>query len=85
MNDPKTIARAGWDHSWTEVIVVYGLTVFVSVVLLNMHLLIAMVAAPAIMVVLLLGVMLFVQLLWMLVLCLERIGSACGIRKSPLS
>ena len=23
MNDPKTIAQAGWDHSWTEVIVVY--------------------------------------------------------------
>lgn len=85
MRQPKTIAHTGWKNCWGELVVVFGVTLFVSMTLLQMNLLVAMITAPFIMLALLLGVMLFVQLLWMLMLGLERMGSALGIRKSPLS
>ncbi|MCB1725775.1 MAG: hypothetical protein H6959_06615 [Chromatiaceae bacterium] len=85
MNEPKTFAKAGLGGAWVELTVVYALTLLALITLLKMNPLIAMVTTPFLMVVMLIGVMLLVQVLWMAVLGLERLGTACGLRKSPLS
>lgn len=53
--------------------------------LLSMHWLLAMLVAPFLMLVVIGGLALFVQVLWMLVLGLEKIGTSVGFRKSPLA
>ena len=85
MEKPKTIARSAWRESWIELTILFAMSAVGATHVLSMHWLIALVVAPFIMFVILLGVMAFVQTLWMAVLCLERLGSACGFRKSPLS
>jgi len=85
MSDPKTIASKGWEQSCVEILVLYVLTTIGVAYLLQLHWLVAMVTSPVIMLLMLVGVMLMVQVLWMTVLGLERIGTACGMRKSPLS
>ncbi len=85
MEKPKTIARSAWRESRIELTILFAMSAVGATYVLSMHWLIALVVAPFIMAVILLGVMAFVQILWMSVLGLERIGSACGFRKSPLS
>ena len=85
MRKPKLWSEAGRGQSSVELLVLYGLTVMAAVIILDMHWFVAMVAAPFIMLALLLGVMVLVQVLWMLVVGLDRLGSALGIKKSPLS
>lgn len=83
--DPKTIAREGIRQSWIELTTLYVLTTIGAAFFFQMHWLMAMVVSPVIMLAMLVCVMVFVQLLWMLVLGLERVGTACGLRKSPLA
>lgn len=85
MKEPKTLAESPWGQSWIEILVLYVLTTVGAGMLLHLHWLIAMVTAPFIMLVLLLGVMALVQIMWMVVLGMEKVGSAVGIRKSPLA
>lgn len=85
MSEPKTIARRGWQQSWLEIMALYVLTTIGTAFLFKVHWLIAMIVSPFGMLTMLVGLMMFVHLLWMSVLGLERIGTACGLRKSPLS
>lgn len=85
MSEPKTIARRGWQQSWVEIMVLYVLTTIAMTHFAQLDWLVAMGLSPLIMLVMLAGVMLLVQMLWMSVLGLERIASVCGMRKSPLS
>lgn len=85
MKKPKIFADSGWSQSWIELSILYSLTSVATALLLDMHWLVAMSVAPGIMMAMLLAVMAFVQILWMLVVGVERIGSALGMSKSPLS
>jgi hypothetical protein len=82
---PQTIAKAGWKQSGTELVILYALTSVVAVMYLQLHWLWAMLAAPVLMLVVLGGVAAVVQSLWMLVVGIERVGEACGMRKTPLT
>lgn len=85
MDQPKTIARPAWRESWIELTILYAVSAVVASYALAMHWMVAMAVAPFIMGVILFALVAFVQTLWMAVLGLEKIGSACGFRKSPLS
>jgi len=85
MKQPKIFSESGWGQSSIELVVLYGLTVVVATIVLDMHWVIAMAAAPFMMLALLLALMVFVQVLWILVVGIDRIGAAIGVRKSPLS
>ena len=84
-NQPKIIAEQSWSQSWTELLILYGLTTIGVNLLLDMQWLIAMAVAPVVMLVMLLALLLFVQVLWMFMLGLEKLGTALGLRKSPLA
>ena len=84
-NDPKTIAKEGVKQSRVEILVLFVLTTVGAVVFFQMHWIWAVLLAPFLIVAMLVGVMVFVQVLWMTVLGLDRIGQACGLRKSPLA
>jgi hypothetical protein len=85
MKKPKIFADSVWSQSWIELTILYSLTCVATCLLLDMHWLGALSVAPAIMLTMLFAVMVFVQILWMLVVGLERVGSALGMSKSPLS
>ena len=85
MNQPKTLAETPWGQSRIEVLVLYVLTTVGSGMLMELHWLTAMAVAPLVMLVMLLGVMASVQVLWMVVLGMEKLGTAIGFRKSPLT
>ena len=84
MNSPKTLAESPWGQSWIEILVLYVLTTVGAGMLLELHWLVAMLVAPFFMLALSLGVMASVHALWMLVIGLEKLGGAVGLRKSPL-
>ena len=63
----------------------YVVTVVGSVHLLDIHWLLAMLVAPFIMGVALLAIILLVEILYLLIVGIDRIANALGIRKSPLS
>lgn len=84
-SQPQTIAMAAWKQSSIELVILYVLTTVAATTLFQMHWLWAMLVAPFLMLVTLGGVAVMVQSLWMLVVGLERVGSACGMRKSPLA
>jgi len=85
MKKPRMYADSGWSQSWLELTILYGLTCVAATMLLNMPWLVAATVTPAIMLAMLLAVLVVVQVLWMLVVGLESLGSAVGLRKSPLS
>lgn len=85
MDQPKTIAKTGTQQSWIELTLLFVLTTLAAVFLFEVHWLVAMVFSPVLMLAMLLSVMVFVQALWLAVLGLERVGAACGLRKSPLA
>ena len=62
------------------VIMVVGLTIFAGIGWPW-----ALVSAPVAMFALYLGLMLVVQVLWLIMLGLERVGTLLGLRKSPLA
>ena len=85
MNKPKTFAETGWNHSLAELSVLYALIVGATIHFLEVHAMIAMAMSPVIMLALLLGVMTFLEVLWMLVVGMDKVVNAVGLRKSPLT
>lgn len=82
---PKTFANVCWRNSWAELSLCYLLTTVVGAHLLDMHWLATMAVAPFAMLATLLGVATLVQLLWMFVVGLEKLGTVVGLRKSPIA
>ena len=82
---PQTIAKTAWKQSSIELVILYALTSVAATTFFQMHWLWAMLIAPFLMLVTLGGVAVMVQSLWMLVVGMERVGTACGLRKSPLT
>ena len=85
MKKSNTKAKSWFGGSAIELVLAYAATVFVSVGFLGISPATALAVTPLILVVLLIGVMVFVQLLWMLVVGFESLCGACGIRKTPLN
>ena len=85
MKKQKIFAGLGLGHSKVELASLYALTVVVAVVLMDLHWVVASTVAPLIMLATLTSTLVFVQALWMMVVGLERLGSAVGLRKSPLA
>ncbi len=85
MNKPKTFAEAGWNQSLVELSVLYVLIAGATIHFLDVHAMIAMAISPVIMLALLLGVTTFVEVLWMLVVGMDKVVNAVGLRKSPLT
>ncbi len=83
--NPQTIAKSALKQSSTELVILYALTAVFATTYLQTHWLWAMLIAPFLMLVTLGGVAALVQSFWMLVVGLERVGTACGLRKSPLT
>lgn len=84
MKQPRTFSEAPWGQSWIELVVLYVLTTVAIGMLFELPWTMAMVAAPVGMLGILVGVMASVQTLWMLTVGLEKVGTAVGLRKSPL-
>jgi len=85
MKQPKIFADPDWRQSKIEILVLFALTTVATTLMLDMHWLVAMSISPVVMLAMLLALMAFVQVSWMLVVGLEKLGSAIGLRKSPLS
>lgn len=85
VNQPKIFSESNWKQSWVELAVLYSLLMVAATVVLEMHWLVAMSVTPVLMLGLLLAVIIGVQILWMVVVGLEKLGEAAGLRKSPLS
>lgn len=85
MNQPKIFSESNWKQSWVELAMLYSLLMVAATVVLEMHWLVAMSVTPVLMLGLLLAVIIMVQILWMVVVGLEKLGEAAGLRKSPLS
>lgn len=85
MNKPKVLAESPWGQSWIEIVVLYVLTTVGTGMLFQLHWLVAMATAPAVMFAMLITVMAIVQVLWMSVVAMDKIGNAVGVRKSPLT
>lgn len=85
MNQPKLFADQSWSQSWIEILVLYALTTIGVSLLFGAQTIIAMAIAPVVMVVMLLALLVFVQVLWLAITGLERLGTAIGLRKSPLA
>jgi hypothetical protein len=85
MRQPKTLAQTPWGQSWIELLVLYVLTTVATGMLFDLPWTLAMIAAPVIMLGVFVAVVALVQSLWMLVVGIDKVGSAVGLRKSPLS
>jgi hypothetical protein len=85
MQRPKTLAESGWRESMVELVALYIAITIGATHLFAMHWLVAMLVAPFLMLALLGGIMAFVQVLWLVVVSLERVGTSLGLRKSPLA
>ena len=85
VNQPKIFSESNWKQSWVELAVLYSLLMVAATVVLEMHWLVAMSVTPVLMLGLLLAVIIGVQILWMVVVGLEKLGEVAGLRKSPLS
>jgi len=85
MNQPRIFSESNWNQSWTELAVLYSLLMVATTVVLDMNWLVAMSVTPVLMLVFMAAVLVAVQVLWMGVIGLEKLGTAAGLRKSPLS
>ncbi|MGB5198997.1 MAG: hypothetical protein WBN68_22155 [Sedimenticolaceae bacterium] len=85
MNKPKTLAETGWNQSLVELSVLYVLIAGATIHFLDVHAMIAMAISPVIMLALLLGVITFVEVSWRLVVGMDKVVNAVGLRKSPLT
>ena len=85
MKKPKIFADSGWSQSWIELVVLFALTTVAATLLLDMHWLVGITVAPFIMLATLATLLIFVQMLWILVVGMDRLGAAVGLRKSPLA
>jgi vacuolar-type H+-ATPase subunit I/STV1 len=85
MNKPKTISNWDWRHMTTELLVYFVLCVVAMSLIFETHWLVSVILAPALMMMGLLAVVVFVEVLWMLVTGLEKACVCLGMRKTPLS
>jgi len=85
MKQPKTLAQTPWGQSRIELLVLYVLTTVATGMLFELQWSTAMLVAPVVMLGLLVGVVSFVHSLWMVVVGVEKLGAAVGVRKSPLA
>jgi hypothetical protein len=85
MYPPKTLVEAVSHDNVMELGALYLVTVVATVQWLTVAWPIAMLLAPLIIGAGLLGLGVSVQLLWLLLVGLDRVGSALGLRKSPLA
>jgi hypothetical protein len=85
MKQPKILADPDWRQSKVEILILFALTTMATTLLLDMHWLVAASISPFVMLAMLLAVMVFVQVSWMLIVGLDKVGNAIGLRKSPLS
>jgi hypothetical protein len=85
MKKQKLFAGLGLGHSKVELMVLYALTATAAIVLMDLHWLLALSVAPGVMLATMFGTLVVVQVLWMLVVGMERLGTAVGLRKSPLA
>ncbi len=85
MKQPKTFTIANWSQSRVELLVLCTLTIVAGVQLLEMHWAAATALAPFVIFGVLLGVSAFVQVTWMLMRGLDKLGDVAGLRKSPMA
>lgn len=85
MQKPKTIPKSALSECWVELSLLYVLVTFAEIFFLKAHWATAVMMAPLGVAIIVAGVLAFVQLLWLFVRGMERIGEACGMRKTPLS
>lgn len=85
MSQPKILVESAWRDAVTELGTLYVITTVGAAHLLSLNWLLAMVLAPVIMGVGLLIVTVSVQLLWAVIVGLDRLGHTLGLRKSPLA
>lgn len=85
MNKPKTISAKGWYDNWVELTALFVIITISTTYLMQVHWVVATLMAPFVMAILLLSVVTVVQMFWLLVVGLDRVGTICGMRKTPLS
>lgn len=85
MNRHKTYARSGWNQSVGELIALFVLTAIAVAHLFDLHWTLAVTATPVVMLGLLVAVVVLVEAMWLVVIGLEKLGTAVGLRKSPLA
>lgn len=85
MTRSTTFSQAGWASAWVELLALFASTTFAAMHVFDMHWFIAMTVAPVLMLALLLAILVTVEGLWLLVYSLDRLGTVCGLRKSPLA
>ena len=81
----KTMIESTWRDSLLELSALYVVAAIAIVQLLSMHWLVAIAVTPFLLAAALFGVAVFVQSLYLIVVGLDRVGSALGMRKSPLA
>ena len=85
MKKQKLFAGLGLGHSKVELMILYALTATAAIVLMDLHWVVALSVAPGVMIATMLSTLAAVQVLWVLVVGMERLGTAVGLRKSPLA
>lgn len=85
MSQPKILVESAWRDAFMELSALYVVTTVAVVHLMSLHWLPAMLLAPFIVGAGLLTVTVLVQLLWATTVGIDRLGSALGLRKSPLA
>ena len=85
MPQPKTYANSVWREARAELAALFVLTTIVVAHLFDLHWTLAMGVSPLVMLAFLGSVYVLVEVLWLAVIGLERLGRMFGIRKSPLS
>lgn len=85
MQQSRTYAYSSWRDMRAEMAALFVLTTIAVAHLFDLHWTLAMGVSPLVMFAFLVSVYLLVELLWLAVLGLEKLGGLFGIRKSPLS
>jgi hypothetical protein len=85
MYRPKTLIPRSRRETAIELAALYVLTTVAIVQLLSMHWLVALFVAPFIIGGALLALIVLINLLWLTMIGIDRLGALLGIRKSPLS
>lgn len=85
MQQSKTQASPVWHEARAELAALFVLTSIAVAFLFDLHWTLAIAVSPLVMLVLLACIYVLVEVLWLAVLGLERLGGMLGIRKSPLA
>lgn len=85
MQQSKTYAPSVWREARAELAALFVLTSITVAHLFDLHWTLAMGVSPLVMLAFLGSVYVLVEVLWLGVIGLEKLGGVFGIRKSPLS